>query len=76
MLCCQSLLLNWALSVFLSQNEVAKEKKGTPGEKVREVTVKASPTKGPEGARKDHASAVTEKKQKRNQRPVDKVKER
>ncbi|XP_075296696.1 E3 ubiquitin-protein ligase RNF213 isoform X2 [Opisthocomus hoazin] len=57
------------------ENEVAKEKKGTPGEKVREVTVKASPTKGPEGARKDHASAVTEKKQKRNQRPVDKVKE-
>ncbi|KFM05866.1 E3 ubiquitin-protein ligase RNF213, partial [Aptenodytes forsteri] len=52
-------------------------KKETPGEKVHEVTEKASQTKGPEVAKKDDASAVTDsrkdKKQQRNQKPVDKI---
>lgn len=52
----------------------------TPSEKMHEVTEKASQTKGPEVARKDGASTVAgsckEKKQQRNQKRVDKVKER
>uniref|UniRef100_A0A8B9MD47 RING-type E3 ubiquitin transferase n=1 Tax=Accipiter nisus TaxID=211598 RepID=A0A8B9MD47_9AVES len=51
----------------------------TPSEKMHEVTEKASQTKGPEVARKDGASTVAgsckEKKQQRNQKRVDKVKE-
>ncbi|KAK4812085.1 hypothetical protein QYF61_026917 [Mycteria americana] len=74
------LLSNWALSVFLSQNEDTKEKKKTLTEKVHEVTEKTNQTKGPEAARKDDASAVTDsrkdKKQQRNQKPVDKIIER
>ncbi|XP_040438107.1 E3 ubiquitin-protein ligase RNF213 isoform X1 [Falco naumanni] len=60
-------------SCSTTKNEDAKEKKTTPGE----VTEKASQTKGPKAARKVNASAVTdsckEKKQQRNQQPVDKV---
>uniref|UniRef100_A0A8C4TU02 RING-type E3 ubiquitin transferase n=1 Tax=Falco tinnunculus TaxID=100819 RepID=A0A8C4TU02_FALTI len=75
-MCFQGLLFNWVLPIFLLQNEDTKEKKTTPGE----VTEKASQTKGPKAARKVNASAVTEsckeKKQQRNQQPVDKVIER
>uniref|UniRef100_A0A8B9Z5U4 RING-type E3 ubiquitin transferase n=1 Tax=Buteo japonicus TaxID=224669 RepID=A0A8B9Z5U4_9AVES len=59
--------------------EVTKEEKKTPSEKMHEVTEKRSQTKGPEVARKDGASTVAgsckEKKQQRNQKPVNKVKE-
>ncbi|KFZ51558.1 E3 ubiquitin-protein ligase RNF213, partial [Antrostomus carolinensis] len=55
-------------------------KKKIPSEKVHEVTEKASQSKGPNVARKDGASAATDsckdKKTQRNQKPVDKVKER
>ncbi|KFQ80384.1 E3 ubiquitin-protein ligase RNF213, partial [Phoenicopterus ruber ruber] len=50
-------------------------KKKTPSEKAHVVTEKASQTRGPEAARKNDASAVTENrkdnKQQRNQKPVD-----
>ncbi|KAM6050451.1 E3 ubiquitin-protein ligase RNF213 isoform 2-T2 [Chlamydotis macqueenii] len=68
-----------AVSCSTSTNEDTKEKKTTPSEKVREVTEKRSQTKEPEVARKDYASAVRDshkdKKQERNQEPVDKIKE-
>ncbi|XP_049669068.1 E3 ubiquitin-protein ligase RNF213 isoform X5 [Accipiter gentilis] len=67
------------VSCLTSKNEVTKEEKMTPSEKMHEVTEKASQTKGPEVARKDGASTVAgsckEKKQQRNQKRVDKVKE-
>ncbi|XP_074967750.1 E3 ubiquitin-protein ligase RNF213 [Phalacrocorax aristotelis] len=66
------------VSHVTSKKEDTKEKK-TPHEKVHEVTGKASQTKGPEAARKDHASAVTDsrndKKQQKNQKPMDKITE-
>ncbi|XP_069729030.1 E3 ubiquitin-protein ligase RNF213 [Phaenicophaeus curvirostris] len=73
-----------------SKNEDGKEKKKTPNEKVDKVTEKTSPTKrpevtektsltkGPEVSRRDYASAVTnskDKNQQRNQKPVDKIKD-
>lgn len=80
MLYCHSHLFSWALSVFLSQNEDAKEKKKIPSEKVHEVPEKASQSKGPNVAKKDGASAATDsckdKKKQRNQKPVEKIKER
>ncbi|GAB0197590.1 E3 ubiquitin-protein ligase RNF213 [Grus japonensis] len=61
------------------RNEDPEQKKKTPSEKVHEVAEKTSQTKGPQLARKDDASAVTgshkDKKQQRNQNPVDKIKE-
>ncbi|XP_074900257.1 E3 ubiquitin-protein ligase RNF213 isoform X2 [Buteo buteo] len=67
------------VSCLTSKNEVTKEEKKTPSEKMHEVTEKRSQTKGPEVARKDGASTVAgsckEKKQQRNQKPVNKVKE-
>ncbi|KFW06887.1 E3 ubiquitin-protein ligase RNF213, partial [Fulmarus glacialis] len=52
-------------------------KKKSPSEKVHEATEKTCQTKGPEVARKDDASAVTDsckdKKPQRNQKPVDKI---
>ena len=75
----QSLPFNWALSAFLLQNEDAKEKKTTPGEKVHKVNEKTNQTKGPEVARKDEASAVTvshKDKKEQRKKPVDKIKER
>ncbi|XP_068269102.1 E3 ubiquitin-protein ligase RNF213 [Nyctibius grandis] len=66
-------------SCSTSRNEDTKEKKQTPSEKVHEITEKSSQTKGPEVARKGDASAVTgsckDKKQQRNQKPMDKIKE-
>ncbi|XP_075025423.1 E3 ubiquitin-protein ligase RNF213 isoform X2 [Calonectris borealis] len=60
-----------------SKNEDTKEKKKGPSEKVHEATEKTCQTKGPEVARKDDASAVTDsckdKKPQRNQKPVDKI---
>ncbi|KFQ16653.1 E3 ubiquitin-protein ligase RNF213, partial [Leptosomus discolor] len=54
------------------------EKKKPSSEKADVGTEKTSQTKGPEVAKKGDASAVTEshkdKKQKRNQKPVDKTK--
>ncbi|KFV01277.1 E3 ubiquitin-protein ligase RNF213, partial [Tauraco erythrolophus] len=61
------------------QNEKTEEKKETPSEKVHKVTEMTSQTKGPEIAKKDDASAVTDshkdKKQQKNQKPVNKTKE-
>ncbi|XP_065503793.1 E3 ubiquitin-protein ligase RNF213 [Caloenas nicobarica] len=61
-----------------SKNDT-KEKKKTQGEKVHTTTEKASQTKGSEAASKNDASAVTDsgkdKKQQKNQKPVDKAKE-
>ncbi|XP_054702200.1 E3 ubiquitin-protein ligase RNF213 isoform X2 [Grus americana] len=66
-------------SCLTSKNEDPEQKKKTPSEKVHEVAEKTSQTKGPQLARKDDASAVTgshkDKKQQRNQNPVDKIKE-
>ncbi|KAM6119107.1 E3 ubiquitin-protein ligase RNF213 [Phoenicopterus ruber ruber] len=62
-------------SCSTSQSGDTKEKKKTPSEKAHVVTEKASQTRGPEAARKNDASAVTENrkdnKQQRNQKPVD-----
>ncbi|XP_042658256.1 E3 ubiquitin-protein ligase RNF213 isoform X2 [Tyto alba] len=66
-------------SCLTSRNEDTKQKKKTPSEKMHEVTGKGIQTKGPEVVRKDDASAATnghkEKKQQKNQKPVDKGKE-
>ncbi|XP_071620776.1 E3 ubiquitin-protein ligase RNF213 isoform X2 [Heliangelus exortis] len=62
-----------------SKNEDAKEKTGTPSEKVQQGTEESTWTKGPEVPGKIDASAVTEsgkgKHQQRNQQPVNKIKE-
>ncbi|KAM9281709.1 E3 ubiquitin-protein ligase RNF213 isoform 3-T4 [Morus bassanus] len=62
-----------------SKNEDTNKEKKTPHERAHEVTEKTSQTKGPGIARKDHASAVTDsckdKKQQKNQKPVDKITE-
>lgn len=71
---------NWALSVFSLQKEDTMQKTMAPSEKVREVTAKTGQTKGPEAAGKNGASAAMDsckdKKQQRNEKPMDKVKVR
>ncbi|XP_068007364.1 E3 ubiquitin-protein ligase RNF213 isoform X3 [Melanerpes formicivorus] len=61
------------------KSEDTPSKKKAASEKVCEVPVKPSQTRAPEVARKDDAPAVTDsqkdKKQKANQKPVDKIKE-
>uniref|UniRef100_A0A674GXD4 RING-type E3 ubiquitin transferase n=1 Tax=Taeniopygia guttata TaxID=59729 RepID=A0A674GXD4_TAEGU len=76
----QGLLFDWALFVSLLQNANTKEKNETPGEKMPNVSEKTSPSQGAEAARKEGAVAAADspknKKEKRNQKPVENIKER
>uniref|UniRef100_A0A803VP92 RING-type E3 ubiquitin transferase n=1 Tax=Ficedula albicollis TaxID=59894 RepID=A0A803VP92_FICAL len=75
-MCFQSLLFHWALFVSLLQNANTKEKSQTPSEKMPKV----SPSQGAEAARKQDAVAAADspknKKDQKNQKPVEKMKER
>lgn len=76
----QGLLFDWALFISLLQNANTKEKNETPGEKMPNVSEKTSPSQGAEAARKEGAVAAADspknKKEKRNQKPVENIKER
>lgn len=80
MLYFQGLLFHLILFVILTQKEDAKKKEKTQNEKAHEATEKTKQTKGPEIDRKNGASAVTNssknENQQKNQKPVDKSKER
>lgn len=70
-------LFHWALFVSLLQNANTKEKSQTPSEKMSQ---KPSPSQGAEAARKKDAVAAADspknKKDQKNQKSVEKVKER
>lgn len=80
MLCFQALLFHWALFVSLLQNANTTEKNQTPSEKVPNVSEKTSPSKGAEAAKKEGAVAAADspknKKEQKNQKPLEKIKER
>nr|XP_030143221.3 LOW QUALITY PROTEIN: E3 ubiquitin-protein ligase RNF213 [Taeniopygia guttata] len=61
------------------KNANTKEKNETPGEKMPNVSEKTSPSQGAEAARKEGAVAAADspknKKEKRNQKPVENIKE-
>lgn len=77
MFCLQGLLFHWALFVSLLQNANTKEKKQTPSEKMPNMGEKTSPSQGDEAARKESATdSPKNKKEQKNQKAVEKIKER
>lgn len=80
MLCLQGLLFHWAPFVSLLQNANTKEKNQTPSEKMPNMGEKTSPSQGAEAARKESAVAAADspknKNEQKNQKPVEKIKER
>lgn len=80
MLCFQGLLFHWALFVSLLQNANTKDKNQTPGEKMPNVSEKTSLNQGAKAAKKESAVAAADspknKKEQKNQKQVENIKER
>lgn len=76
----RGLLFHWALFVSLLQNANTKEKNQTPSEKMPNRNENTSLSKGAQAAKKEGAVAAANspknKKEQKNQKPVEKIKER